>query len=262
MRAVHRPICLGRRAAGGPLAAMAHRLARAGFLACPERVPGRGQTVTRASSQSQLQGGTARAGAALDGGRVRPSLRGIDQDVSDMQRGERIKMPWCRRGDRRRDSSAQTPFSLTTQAANSTPRLPPRTTPSRTRRVSDRADWARRRRPTSPALTLTASPRVCGCKGALIGSVRGRWSSYARLLPSLTSASISMQASPADPKRRAASPMFASALAVAHCLPQIARAQSAQQKPQPPSVAPRFVLHASQFSLHPRSLAQLLITRC
>jgi hypothetical protein len=45
--------------------------------------------VTRASSQSQSQGGTARAGAALDGGRVRLSLRGIDQDVSDVQRGER-----------------------------------------------------------------------------------------------------------------------------------------------------------------------------
>jgi hypothetical protein len=42
------------------LAAIAQRLARAGFLACPERVPGRGQTVTLASSQ----GDTARAGAA------------------------------------------------------------------------------------------------------------------------------------------------------------------------------------------------------
>jgi hypothetical protein len=59
-------------------------------------------------------------------------LRGIDQDVSDVQRGERGQMPWCRRGD-------QTPSALRlrlrTQLNTTTTALTAPTT-SRTRRVS------------------------------------------------------------------------------------------------------------------------------
>jgi hypothetical protein len=84
--------------------------------------------VTPASSQ----GATARACAALEGGGlVRLSLRGMDQDVSDVQRGERITIhdAVCGAGVAIavETRALQTPFSLTTQAANSTPQRPRRT---------------------------------------------------------------------------------------------------------------------------------------
>lgn len=80
-----------------------------GYCPAPRsaRLPRRCEPRGRAwRSSESSQGATARA-ADLDGGDlVSPSLRAIDQDASDVQRGERIRMLWCRRGDRRRDSSS------------------------------------------------------------------------------------------------------------------------------------------------------------
>lgn len=50
------------------------------------------------------------------GGLVSPSLRTIDQDAPNVQRGERIQMLWCTWGSPSRLEWCRRPFSLTTRS--------------------------------------------------------------------------------------------------------------------------------------------------
>jgi hypothetical protein len=60
--------------------------------------------------------------AELEGGHlVRPSLRAIDQEYANVQRGERIEVPLRGVGSPVETRALHIPFSLMTQAANSTP---------------------------------------------------------------------------------------------------------------------------------------------
>jgi hypothetical protein len=101
---------------------------------------------------------------------VRPSLRGMDQDVSDVQRGERVQMPWCSVGIAVKIRAPQTPSALRLRLRTQHHR----TTTSRTRRVSDRAPCyagpdargiaTRLRVPGSPyRLGSSSLVTVCGC---------------------------------------------------------------------------------------------------
>lgn len=94
---------------GEQFAAIAQRLPRSGFL----RVPGgrRGDGSQPSQGRSRQQGQAERATL------VRPSLRAIDQEFTDVQRGERIWVPSCGVGS---PSRLEMRCSLTTQVTNST----------------------------------------------------------------------------------------------------------------------------------------------